>query len=406
MSKIHRGDTPPDGEPLSTGRVEYLEAARARVRGRRVRNAVIVVVILTAVIAFATGLVGTSVSRAKDFVDTVQISLVQGAGWPQQTGITDVAAVASMSDSFVELGGDTCVVYSLTGKKLNSIQSGYARPALAAGSTRFVLYNRSGNELRVESRTQNLYTKTTENSIYLCAVSDAGHVAVVTGDVNSAARLTVYSPAMAELLSWNLTSEDGVPVRMAFSSESRRLAVAAVSASGGQISANVYVVNLSQGEPVSIGTASSIPQWLGWVSGDSILAVYQDRAVLYAAGGGERAVYDFGGSQLLCASADTNGIALLLANGQMCTAVLLDKSLNVQNTVSVPSASRIVRTGKQFYLLTDRTVECFDLQGNFAWSQSFDTRPQALLAGKQLLVFCGNTIQQVEPPQQDDSAGT
>ena len=47
---------------------------------------------------------------------------------------------------------------------------------LAAGKTRFVLYNRSGNELRVESRTQNLYTKTMDSTIYLCAVADAGQV--------------------------------------------------------------------------------------------------------------------------------------------------------------------------------------------------------------------------------------
>ena len=54
----------------------------------------------------------------------------------------------------------------LDGTRLNSIQSGYARPAIAAGKTRFVLYNRSGNELRVESRTQNLYTKTMDSTIY------------------------------------------------------------------------------------------------------------------------------------------------------------------------------------------------------------------------------------------------
>ena len=40
-----------------------------------------------------------------------------------------------------------------------------------------MLYNRSGNELRVESRTQNLYTKTMENSITLCAMADNGTLA-------------------------------------------------------------------------------------------------------------------------------------------------------------------------------------------------------------------------------------
>ena len=31
MKKLHRGGGNPDGEPLSAGRVEYLEAARQRV---------------------------------------------------------------------------------------------------------------------------------------------------------------------------------------------------------------------------------------------------------------------------------------------------------------------------------------------------------------------------------------
>ena len=32
MRKIHRGSSPAEGEPLSAGRVEYLEAARQRAR--------------------------------------------------------------------------------------------------------------------------------------------------------------------------------------------------------------------------------------------------------------------------------------------------------------------------------------------------------------------------------------
>ena len=222
---------------------------------------------------------------------------------------------------------DTCVVYSFGGAKLNSVQSGYARPALAAGKSRFVLYNRSGNELRVESRTQNLYTKTLDSSIYLCAVADAGQVAVATDDTDSVAKLTVYSSAMEQVLSWNLTSAEGTPLRMAFSPDSRRIAVAAVTANGGQLTTNLYVLALAQGDPVQLGTATSVPQWLGWMSGDSVLALYEDRAVRYGANGGEKASYDFGGSTLVDVDTENGGVALLLSGGQTCTAVLLDNSL-------------------------------------------------------------------------------
>ena len=402
MSKIRRGGHSAEGEPLSAGRVEYLEAARARVPKRRIRRTVVIVAVLTILVLFATGAVGSSIARAKDLVDTAVIALAPAAGWPQQTGITDPDAVAQMSGSFVEMGGDSCVVYSLGGTRLNSIQSGYARPALAAGKTRFVLYNRSGNELRVESRTQNLYTKKLENNIFLCAMSDNGTLAVVTDDVSSMAELLVYSPTMEQQLRWNMTSNDGTPLRMAFSPDSRKLAAAAVTASGGQMMTNLYLINLASGDPVSIANQSGVPQWLGWTSASTLLAVYDTRVVLYNAGGGERAAYEFAGNTLKDVSVDAAGnIALLLGSGQLHQTVLLDKNLNVQFSGSVASANAIVRAGSLFYLLSDSGVECCTVSGERQWSQTLAAKPQALLAdAKELLLFSGNTAQVLEPPQE------
>lgn len=400
MRKIHRGSSPAEGEPLSAGRVEYLEAARQRARSRRLRRGAIIVAVLTVLVLFATGAVGTSIARAKDLVDSVHITLTPNTGWPQQTGITEPTAVAKLSGGFAEMDTDTCVVYSFGGAKLNSVQSGYARPALAAGKTRFVLYNRSGNELRVESRTQNLYTKQLENSIFLCAMSDNGTLAVVTEDQTSMAKLLVYSPSMEQQLSWSMTSNDGTPLRMAFSPDSRKLAAAAVTVSGGQVMTNLYLINLASGDPVSLVNQGGVPQWLGWTSASTILAVYDTRAVLYNAGGGERAVYDFAGTELKDVSVDAAGnVALLLASGQVSQAVTLDKNLNVQFSAAVSAANSIVRAGNLFYLLADNAVECFDASGTQQWSQNLDTGPQALLANsKDLLLFSGNTVQKLEAP--------
>ena len=409
MSKNHRGNTNPDGEPLSAGRVEYLEAARQRVRRRHLRRTAILLAALTLVTLFATGVVGASIARVKDLVDTVHIALTPAVGWPQQTGLGELTAVQPMSGSFVAMDRDTCVVYSLRGSRLASIQSGYARPALAAGKTRFVLYNRSGNELRVESRTQNLYTKTMDSTIYLCAVADAGQVAVVTDSADSAAALTVYNSSMQQQLVWNLTSEQGVPLRMAFSPDSRRLAAAAVTAAGGQLTTNLYALPLAQGDPVLLSTENSVPQWMGWLSNGFLLVIYENRAVLYNTTGGsigERASYDFGGSTLVSVSAENNGVALLLSNGQTSTAVLLDGELTVGYSGSVLSASQIIRAKNDgFYLLTDSTVERFNNVGEFQWSQPLSARPRALVEGRQILVFTGNTVQVLTPPEQAASSG-
>ena len=400
MGKFTRSRAEND-EPLSAGRVEYLEQARQRARNKRIRRTAVLLVLLTGIVLFATGLVGSSVAMAKDFIDTARIALLPGAGWPQQTGVSEVTQVESLTGSFVELGKEGCVVYSRSGKKLNSIQSGYARPALAAGKNRFVLYNRSGNELRVESRTQNLYTKQLENSIFLCAMADNGNLAVVTEDVSAMAKLLIYNSNMEQVLSWSMSSNDGTPLRMAFSPDGRKLAAAAVTAGGGQMMTNLYLVNLASGDPVSLANQSGVPQWLGWTSASTILAVYDSRAVLYNAGGGERAAYEFAGNTLKDISVDAAGnVALLLGSGQLHQAVLLGKSLNVQFSGTVSSANSIVRAGNLFYLLSDSGVECYNTSGEQQWSQTLAAKPQALLADtKELLLFSGNTAQALEVPQ-------
>ena len=400
MGKFTRSRAEND-EPLSAGRVEYLEQARQRARNKRIRRTAVLLVLLTGIVLFATGLVGSSVAMAKDFIDTARIALLPGAGWPQQTGVSEVTQVESLTGSFVELGKEGCVVYSRSGKKLNSIQSGYARPALAAGKNRFVLYNRSGNELRVESRTQNLYTKQLENSIFLCAMADNGNLAVVTEDVSAMAELLIYNSNMEQMLSWSMSSNDGTPLRMAFSPDGRKLAAAAVTAGGGQMMTNLYLVNLASGDPVSLANQSGVPQWLGWTSASTILAVYDSRAVLYNAGGGERAAYEFAGNTLKDISVDAAGnVALLLGSGQLHQAVLLDKNLNVQFSGTVSSANSIVRAGSLFYLLSDSGVECYNTSGEQQWSQTLAAKPQALLADtKELLLFSGNTAQVLEVPQ-------
>lgn len=400
MGKFTRSRAEND-EPLSAGRVEYLEQARQRARNKRIRRTAVLLVLLTGIVLFATGLVGSSVAMAKDFIDTARIALLPGAGWPQQTGVSEVTQVESLTGSFVELGKEGCVVYSRSGKKLNSIQSGYARPALAAGKNRFVLYNRSGNELRVESRTQNLYTKQLENSIFLCAMADNGNLAVVTEDVSAMAELLIYNSNMEQVLSWSMSSNDGTPLRMAFSPDGRKLAAAAVTAGGGQMMTNLYLVNLASGDPVSLANQSGVPQWLGWTSASTILAVYDSRAVLYNAGGGERAAYEFAGNTLKDISVDAAGnVGLLLGSGQLHQAVLLDKSLNVQFSGTVSSANSIVRAGSLFYLLSDSGVECYNTSGEQQWSQTLAAKPQALLADtKELLLFSGNTAQALEVPQ-------
>lgn len=389
-----------EAQPLSAGRVEYLEKARRRVQARRQRRTVLIVMLLAALVVWITGAAGSSIALAKDLVDSMKIALLPRQGYPQQTGIFELYQAEPLAGGYVLLGKEGCTVWSSGGSRLNSIQTNYARPALAAGKNHFVLYNRSGTELRVESRTQNLYAITTENKIYLCGMADDGTLAVVTEDPRTLARLTVYSPSMEEQLRWSVTTAEGTPLRLAFSPDANRLAVATLTAKDSTTLSNLYLLPVQEGEPVCLGVQpGSVPAWVGWVSAREILVLYNDCAVLYDAANGEKARYDFGGRTLAGFSVSEAGTALLF-EGQ---AVLLDNKLGVSWQGAVPSANRIVRTRDGFYLLCEESVEAFGSDGVYQWSEQLEARPEALLpVGEKLLLFCSNTAQFLAPPEAEE----
>lgn len=396
-------------EELSAGRIEYIEAARQRLRSRRMRRTMLLVALVAAAVIYLTGLVNTSVMLLEDMADTVRIALMPEQGFPQQTGAGAVYQAETLGGSFVVLGEEGCTVFSNGGGRLNTVGTGYARPALAAGGNSFVLYNRSGSELRVESRTRELYTRQTEGHIYLCALSNRGELAVVTDDVRKLALLTVYDANRNELLTWSTTTAEGVPLRMNFSPDGTQLAIAAVTAQDGQMVTNLYLLNLRAGEPQLLASEpGSTPLALTWCSNDRLLAVCDTHAALYGSDGSAQGRYDFGGQDVAALSAEGGGLAVLFGSGPSSTALLLDGGLGVQYTGPVPNAHGIVRGNGAFYLLCESSVECYGLDGAYQWSYPLDARPQALLAGEDLFVFAGNLVQRIVPPQPEEagSGGT
>ena len=391
-------------EELSAGRIEYIEAARQRLRSRRIRRTMLLVALVAAAVIYLTGLVNTSVMLLEDMADTVRIALMPEQGFPQQTGAGAVYQAETLGGSFVVLGEEGCTVFSNGGGRLNTVGTGYARPALAAGGNSFVLYNRSGSELRVESRTRELYTRQTEGHIYLCALSNRGELAVVTDDVRKLALLTIYDANRNELLTWSTTTAEGVPLRMDFSPDGTQLAIAAVTAQDGQMVTNLYLLNLRAGEPQLLASEpGSTPLALTWCSNDRLLAVCDTHAALYGSDGSAQGRYDFGGQDVAALSAEGGGLAVLFGSGPSSTALLLDGGLGVQYTGPVPNAHGIVRGNGAFYLLCESSVECYGLDGAYQWSYPLDARPQALLAGEDLFVFAGNLVQRIIPPQPEEA---
>lgn len=373
---------------------------RRRARRRRLFLVALLLALLVA-LAWVTGVLGASLSSMGDVMDSVSLYFRRSGGWPAATGIEEPTRVEELAGGFVELDKEDVAVYSAYGTQVRTLQPGYARPALAVGNTRFVLYDRAGTSLQVESRTRTLYTKTFTNAIMLCAMSPNGTVGVVTESDRYAAELQVFSPTMRSVYSWKMTQDQGIPLALGFASDNHRFAVGTVAARSGQLACSIYLMDTARSEtgPVYTADEGSLLLQLHWLSADRLLAVFDTYAVVLDAATGQQAArYDYGGANLQGASVDRRTTALLLSTHSGTELIVLNADMQVVGQGDAGQAEGVTCTDTAVYLWGADTVACHELNGSERWAKVLDTRPLAVLDANQPLLITAGRAEVLYPP--------
>ena len=395
-----RGTTPPPTPEKQPDNVKsFTPLIQQRQRRHYTVLAVLILCIAAAVFVF-TGAMSASIALLGDAADSLSLYFNRSdGGWPVNTGISEIAELAG---GFVELDSEDVVVYSAYGAKVRSFQPGYARPVMAVGGTHFVVYNRAGSDLQVSSRTKALYTKTFDNSILLCAMSNNNTLAVVTESGRYAAQLQIFDPSFRQTYSWEMTQNEGTPIAVAFSPDNRQFAAGTLAARQGQLGCKVYFMSTSSNSEGPAYTASqgSMLLSLDWQSESRVVAVFDTYiAVLDPRTATETARYDFGGATLQSAAPGQRQTALLLNIRGGNSLVTLDNDLTPLAEIPARQAYGIKATDTSVYLLCPNAVECYGFDGVQNWVQdNFSARPIQVLKASELLVFTGSRAEVLTPP--------
>lgn len=374
---------------------------RKRKRMRRLRAAGLaaaaLTVLLAAILAGVAGLYGTSLALLGDVVDSVRIALTPGPGYPVPFTLSGYRSAVPLTGGFAAVGEQDLVLYAANGSELRRIQHGYGRPGLTAGSTRVCLYNRSGKELRVESRSRTLFENKFEDAIQLCAMSPNGTLAVFTKS-----KLMVFDP-MFECIYTFRTQE--LPTALAFADDNRRFAAGCPYAVGGALGGTVYLMDTGRDEYVTIRTAEGLPLKLQYLSASELLVIYDTFAAVYAtADGAELHRFDYGGRTLQSAAVSAGKYAVLLfgdgVHGATTHLTVLSAALGVAGEADVNERAQSVAADRTHaYVLTNGGVLCYGLDGAFAGLVVSEEKPLAAVAsgGKTLLLTQGQAAA-LQPP--------
>ena len=107
-------------------------------------------------------------------------------------GSTDYC-LGEMGDNFYLLTDTYLYIYNSEGAEIQGIQHGFQNPVSNANDSRLLIYDKNGKNFRVYSKSAEVYSPETEDSIVSACVGDNGKTAVITTSSRYLNYLYIYS---------------------------------------------------------------------------------------------------------------------------------------------------------------------------------------------------------------------
>lgn len=300
----------------------------------------------------------------------------KGKGFPVTVSTSDKSRLLSVGNDIALLGDSSLMLYKSNGKLLFERQHGFSDPAAVACTARVMVYNRGGEQVRMENRAKTLFTMEAKGPITTAAMAYNGWFGLVTRGNNYVSEVTVYNHKGKEQYIWHSASRQVMDA--ALTHNGRYLAVATLHVEGGEAVTGLMLFDTKKGTTLYEQTVKgSTPISLSFKK-TTLMALLNDRVVAITKTG-EKSEHIFDYGQLVCFDDSQDfGLAVTLTlyqNTNQKRLVMLDRNLkvlgqadvtaNVQ-AVSVKDNSVALLTGKQvlFYNRKGTAKKQVDLQND------------------------------------------
>ena len=255
------------------------------------------IVVVTAVLLYITGVYGASLAYFGDFISSGMAILQLGKGFPIESDFSDVLQTGEMGTTMAVLSPDDFTVYSPTGKNIFTYSHTMQTPVMDTASKRAVLYDRDTTSLKVLNGHNVLFQQEMENSIIHAEISDSNRIAVTTRSASYNGEVTVFNYNMKQRFVWYCAT--GFPIYSTLSDSGKTLAVNTVQTVDGLLTSQIYLINARDGAEMYSITSQSYPLQLQFLSDSRLLIAYPNRIVIWDVQNNiQLASYDFSGNEV------------------------------------------------------------------------------------------------------------
>lgn len=273
-------------------------------------------------------------------------------------GSTDYV-LDELGDNFCLLTDTYFYTYNSEGAMIANIQHGLQNPAMVSNSKRALIYDRNGRDMKLYSRSGEVYNNSMEDTIDFAEISNNERCAVVTKSVKYSNCLYVFNGEGKQIFRW--ASPLYLIDRVEFSEDDASIYVAVCGADNGELEYYIMRFDLDNAE-------GSI--WQTYVGSHMVFSLdYSSDGIFAVTAGGEK-LLDTESGEITAEASFLKDVSQIPSGG--VRAVLLEDSsgeevltvysdtLEVAAALSLGQATRVRAAGDSLYVLADRTLTRYD----------------------------------------------
>lgn len=296
-----------------------------------------------------------------NIVEVVQEFLAgsgSGGGFPVEIGKNSAIQLKNINKNIALLNNTSFVMLSDLGKELINRQHRFNNPRMKVNKRKVLIYDCGAKGIVLESRAKSQIPFEVNNNIIAAGIGLDGTIAVATESNKYLSEMTVYSQdffsdSYKQIFKYN--SSEYYIIDVSLNPDGKGAAVAAVSASEGQIRSCVLVFDFNNSEPVCkqefIGTMLlSI-----WYTDNTIFAVGDNLICSIKADGSVIEKLDYKGSNLTGLYFDnTSGMTLALSSSSDLSNSLFysyDAKGNIISSAEIKDTVRSIASNSNYSIV-------------------------------------------------------
>ena len=231
-----------DSSELHSGSTESrnVDLTKYRKKKKRSKHLVKLLILLAVIIVFAVVWLNadTIFEPLRGIASKVDTKTSYTAEFPIELPGSGSYSFQKLGDSFLLLTDTYLYAYDTSGAQLYALKHGYSIPCAAANEKRVILYDRSGYNFAVYSKTSLMYAKAVDDKIIYAAVGSDNMYAVVTDSQRYSNVLYIYDDSG----NWKYTRKfaDENIMQTAFTGDGEHIIVSTLCSSDGDIVTTFY----------------------------------------------------------------------------------------------------------------------------------------------------------------------